>query len=99
MNLSFPNQKTLRLSYNSYRLDSFLASSTAACNLLLVACIAEFEDELRGSTSTGCVTGIGVTVGGVTKSDVTKGVELCDGVTWVAGCSNGVVIILDVPAK
>ena len=59
-----------------YRLDSFLASSTAACNLSLAVRIVESDDELEGSTSVDGATGIGVTSGVVTKSGVTKGVEI-----------------------
>ena len=59
-----------------YRIDSVLASSTAACNLSLAVRIAESDDKLEGSTSIDGVAGIGVTSGAVTKSGATKGVEV-----------------------
>lgn len=76
-----------------------MASSTAACSLSLVTCIAEFEDgsKLGDSTSSGSATGIGVTNGGVTKSGVTEGVEICDGATTEVGCCDSVVVACDVP--
>jgi len=69
-------QKQTKARRNLYRLDSVLASSTAFCNLSLAVRIAESDDEMEGSTSTDCVTGIGVTSGAVTRGGVTKGVEM-----------------------
>lgn len=70
-----PSPRTL-FSNSSNRLDSFLASSTAVCNLSLAVRIAESDDELEGSTSIDGAMGIGVTSGAVTKSGVTKGVDI-----------------------
>ena len=61
------NKTQTKATRNLYRLDSVLASSTAVCNLSLAVRIAESDDKMEGSTSTDCVTGIGVTSGAVTK--------------------------------